>query len=100
MTQQQVIARYTLVPGTEDEVLELVSRLAAASSAEPGCVSYAAFRSLDDPAQLVLLERYVSADALDEHRASAHFQELVPGRLVPLLASRVVEVYDVPEGDA
>ena len=100
MTQQQVIARYTLVPGTEDEVLELVSRLAAASSAEPGCVSYAAFRSLDDPAQLVLLERYVSAEALDEHRASAHVQELVPGRLVPLLASRVVEVYAVPESEA
>jgi quinol monooxygenase YgiN len=44
VAQQQVIARYTLLPGTEDEVLGLVARLAGASNAEPGCVSYAAFR--------------------------------------------------------
>jgi quinol monooxygenase YgiN len=44
VAQQQVIARYTLLPGTEDEVLGLVALLAGASNAEPGCVSYAAFR--------------------------------------------------------
>jgi quinol monooxygenase YgiN len=90
----QVIARYTIAPGNEDEVLALLPRLAEASRGEPGNLSYEIFRSVDDPLELVLLERYVSPEALDVHRETEHFKELALGRVIPLLTSRVVETYE------
>src|SRR4051812_20365732 len=94
MAELQVIARYTVQPGNEDAVVALLRELAEASRAEPGNLSFVAHRSLDDPREIVLLERYASRDAFAAHRESRHFQELVLGRIVPLLDSRVVETYD------
>lgn len=97
MTEVQVIARYTLAAGREDEVLELLPKLAAASRTEPGNLSYVVYRRLDDDREVVLLERYTSREALAAHRETPHFKDLALGRIVPLLESRVVEVYDAEE---
>ena len=94
MPEVQVIARYTLAPGNEDEVLALLPRLAEASRAEPGNLAYEVFRSVDDPRSVVLLERYASREAFAAHRESPHFNEIALGQIVPLLESRVVEEYD------
>ena len=95
MPELQVIARYTLAPGNEEEVLALLPQVVEASRAEPGNVSYAVYRRLDDDREVILLERYASRDAFEAHRESPHFKALVLERIVPLLASRVVETYDV-----
>jgi quinol monooxygenase YgiN len=97
MPELQVIARYTISAGAEDEVLALLPLLAEASRAEPGCVSFDAYRRLDDDRGVILLERYVSRDAFAAHRETAHFKALVLGRIVPLLDNRTVESYDVVE---
>lgn len=97
MPELQVIARYTLAPGHEEEVLALLSQLAEASRAEPGNVSFVAYRRLDDDREVILLERYASRDAFAAHRASPHFKDLVLERIAPLLDSRVVESFDVVE---
>lgn len=97
MEELQVIARYTLAAGKEDEVLELLPQLAAASRTEPGNISYVVYRSLEDDREVVLLERYTSRAAFDAHRETQHFKELALGRIVPLLQRRVVEVFDVAE---
>jgi quinol monooxygenase YgiN len=97
MSELQVIARYTLAPGNEDEVLALLPQLAEASRAEPGNVSFTVYRALENPRDVVLLERYVSRDAFAAHRETPHFQELVLGKIAPLLENRVVESYDVPD---
>ncbi len=94
MSELQVIARYTIAAGNEDEVLELLPQLAEASRAEPGNVSFVPYRRLDDERQVILLERYASRDAFAAHRESAHFKDLVLGRIVPLLDDRTVETYD------
>ena len=94
MPELQVIARYTLAPGTEDEVLALLPQLAAASRAEPGNLGYEIHRSVEDPLRVVLLERYVSREALDAHRETEHFKELALGRIIPRLADRTVELYE------
>ena len=93
----QVIARHTMKPGTEDEVLAVLPLLIEASRAEPGNVSFVAYRSMDDPRSYVLLERYVSRDAFAVHRETTHFQELMLGRILPLLEVRTIEQYDVPD---
>jgi hypothetical protein len=44
----------------------------------------------------VLLERYVSREALAEHHSAPHFTRMLLGQIVPLLESRTGEEYDVP----
>ncbi len=97
MPQVQLIARHTMKPGTENQVLPLVEQLIDAARTEPGNLAFDAYRSLGEPSSYVLLERYASHDALAAHRATAHFQEIVLGQLIPLLAYRTVEEFDVPE---
>ena len=95
MTDLQVIARYRISAGNEDEVLALLPELAEASRAEPGNVSFVAYRALGDDRDVVLLERYASREAFAAHRETPHFAELVLGKIIPRLESRVVEMYDV-----
>jgi quinol monooxygenase YgiN len=97
MPELQVIARYTISAGNEDEVLALLPKLAEASRTEPGNVSFVAYRRLDEDRAVVLLERYASRDAFAAHRETPHFKDLVLGQIAPLLDSRVVESYDVAD---
>lgn len=97
MTAHQVIARYTVAEGNEDEVLALLRQLAEASRSEPGNLAFTVYRELDEPRGVVLLERYTSRDAFAAHRETPHFKELVLARIVPLLDSRTVEEYEAPE---
>jgi hypothetical protein len=97
MTQLQVIARYTVTFGNELEVESLLTQLADATRAEPGNLSFATYRQLNDERELVLLERYASLDAFTAHRATRHYQDLVLEQIVPRLDSRVVETYLVDE---
>ena len=97
MTQLQVIARYTVTFGNELEVESLLTQLADATRAEPGNLSFATYRQLDDERELVLLERYASLDAFTAHRATSHYNDLVLGQIVPRLDSRVVETFVVDE---
>jgi len=97
MSELQVIARYRVAAGNETAVRGLLGRLAAASQGEPGNVSFVAYAQLEDERDVVLLERYASREALDAHRHTPHFNDLVLGKIVPLLESRVVETYDVDD---
>src|ERR1700691_929153 len=97
MPELQVIARYTVTFGNELEVTSLLGQLGEATRAEPGNLSSAVYRRLDDERDLVLLERYASLDALNAHRASAHYRDLLLGQIVPRLDSREVEIYDVDQ---
>jgi quinol monooxygenase YgiN len=93
----QVIARHRIAAGKEEEAMALYQQVASATRREPGNISFAVYRSLDDERDIVLLERYASTAALDEHRESAHFNDLVVGRLAPRLESRSHEIYDVDD---
>jgi quinol monooxygenase YgiN len=96
VTEVLLIARHTMKPDLEDTILPLVEQLVEATRSEPGNLSFDAYRSLRDPASYVLLERYTSREALAAHRATAHFQEILLSQIVPLLAHRTIEEYDVP----
>lgn len=55
---------------------------------EPACLLYRVARSVEDPGVFVLYEEYRDGAALLAHRDTPHFQRLIEGRVVPLLASR------------
>lgn len=95
MVQVRLVARYTVADGQQDEVLALLERLAALVRSEPGNLEFEIFHGPRDPRQVVLLERYASREALDAHRKTPHFADLVLEQIVPRLASRAVELYDM-----
>jgi quinol monooxygenase YgiN len=90
-----VVARWR--PGVESvgNVLALVAELREQTLQEPGCLGYDVFQGVDSPGELLLLERYLDDRAIEAHRGSAHYQEFVVRRILPLLADRKVEVLRV-----
>ncbi|MFJ8851354.1 putative quinol monooxygenase [Streptomyces sp. NPDC102437] len=85
-----VVARYRTRAGEEDTVLPLLDAMAAASREEPGNLAYRIHQGTEDPRAIVLYEEYASEADFTEHCATPHFQELVLGKVVPLLESRDV----------
>jgi quinol monooxygenase YgiN len=91
MAELTVIARLNARSGKEAELEQALRAVVAPTHAEPGCLRYALHRSSNDPATFVLVERWVSKEALDQHlempylkALRARFQELVEGRDVNL----------------
>jgi quinol monooxygenase YgiN len=84
-----VIARWSPRAGESEAIAAMLPELIRGSRAEPGCLGYQIYRP-DGAADgdLVLVERYADQAALDAHRDSAHFRNLVLERIVPLLADR------------
>jgi quinol monooxygenase YgiN len=87
-------AKYFAKPGKGDEVESLLRRMAPLVAAnEPGCRLYHANRSTDHPDLFLLYEHYADQAALDAHRNTSHFKEIIEGVIVPLLEKRERELY-------
>jgi quinol monooxygenase YgiN len=89
-----VIARLTVASGEEDAVLAALPRLIAASRSEPGNLDFDGYRSLGDPRQYLLFERYASRMAFDEHLASPHYREIAGDQIVSRLEDRIIEEFE------
>jgi quinol monooxygenase YgiN len=87
-----VVARWQPVAGALEEVLGIIAELRPKSLAEPGCLGYEVYQGVDAPGSILLLERYRDQAALEAHKQSAHYQALVVGRVLALLADRRVEL--------
>lgn len=68
-----VAYRLVVVPGAEDDLWAALRASAEASRSEPGVLWFEAFRSGSDPAVLLVVERYVDAEAYEAHRTTAHY---------------------------
>ena len=90
-----VVARWQMPEECVAEVLGLVARLREPSLAEPGCLGYEVYRSVNAAGELLLLERYRDEAAIEAHRGSSHFRELVIERIIPMLTRRRVELLRV-----
>lgn len=89
-TAIQVFAKWQVKAGNLDAVLALLPQVVQLSTAEAGNLHYTIFQDRDNPHLLILSEAYRDEDALDEHRKSAHFQDIVVAQIVPLLEAREV----------
>jgi quinol monooxygenase YgiN len=90
-----VCATWTVKPGEEAAVIELLSQISQASEAEPGCLLFRVHRSLDDPATFFLYEQYASEAAFQAHAASDHVRRLVLEDAVHRLESRRREPFEI-----
>jgi quinol monooxygenase YgiN len=86
------VARWRTTDGARSQVFKYIGALKQQSLAEPGCLGYEALQALDDPNSLILVESYRDTAALDAHRDSAHYRELVVGHILPLLVDRDVQI--------
>jgi quinol monooxygenase YgiN len=84
---------WTAQAGNEDEVRELLHQLGEASRREPGVINYTTHVDPENPREFFIYEMYHDADGLEAHQQTAHFQELVLQRAIPLLESRVRRHY-------
>jgi len=75
-----VIAHDTAAPA--DAVRQLLTRHAAASRAEPGCLEFDAHQGIDTPDEFALVERDESQTAVAEHRRTPHLRRNVETELV------------------
>jgi len=73
-TQVKVVAVLTAKDGQERELEALLRGMAPPSRGEPGNVQYNLWRNREKPAEFVIDEMYVDAEAATAHRASAHYQ--------------------------
>jgi quinol monooxygenase YgiN len=88
-----LIARYHVKPGHADAVVAALRRMRPEVAAhEPGCRQYIAHRDGD---LVVLYEQYVDMAALEAHRETPHFKEIIEGTIAPLLDRREREILEV-----
>jgi quinol monooxygenase YgiN len=87
-----VIARWETTVDALSEVIAHIAALQPQALAEPGCLGYDVLQSVDQPNSLILIESYRDTAALDAHRNSVHYRELVIGRILPLLSDRAVVI--------
>ena len=85
-----VFAKWQVKEGKLDIVLKLMAEVAKKSTEEKGNLFYKIHQSNAEPNTLILFEGYTDESAVDEHRNSAHFQNLVIGNIIPNLENREV----------
>ena len=83
-----VFAKWQVKEGKLDLVLKLLAEVAQKSTEEKGNLFYKVHQSNSDVNTLLLFEGYANEAAVEEHRNSANFQNLVIGKIVAALENR------------
>ena len=81
-----IVVKNPIRPKYADEFPKLVEEFTNATRAEPGCISFDWFRSVDDPNLYVQVEAFEDAAAGEAHVASEHFKKAT-GQLSQWLAA-------------
>jgi quinol monooxygenase YgiN len=68
-----VVAEVHGLAGSRDELRALLNDVADGARGEPGCVSFRVFAD-DDPDEFVMLESWLSEDALRGHYDGPHYR--------------------------
>ncbi|MFF0498019.1 putative quinol monooxygenase [Nocardia aobensis] len=68
-----VVAELHAQPGHEDRLRTALEAMIEPSLAEAGCLSYQPYADPNDPARMVVVERWTGPDALEAHFATPHF---------------------------
>ena len=87
-----VVAQWRTTQTSLRTVESHLAELAARSRAESGCLGYEILQGRDDPTTFVLIERYRDEASLEAHARSRHYEDLVVGKIRPLLTDRTVEI--------
>jgi len=70
-----ITAKFTIKPEYADQWPQIAKEFTDATRSEPGCLWFDWSRSLDDPAEYVLVEAFRDGDAGGAHVNSDHFKK-------------------------
>ena len=76
MSNVVVVATFKVQEGRVDEAIEALTPVIEQTHDEPGCLSYALHRDVNDPLRLVLVERWTSQVALERHFQQPYLEGL------------------------
>jgi quinol monooxygenase YgiN len=76
MPEVVVVARGKVKPGSEAAAEKAFLDVIGPTHRERGCIRYALHRGLDDPSLFVMIERWSSREAVNEHLSTAHVSTL------------------------
>lgn len=100
MSEVVVVVLFRVVPGRVEDGLAALAEVAVPTHAEEGCIAYAAHRDPADPDSIVLIERWASRAALDEHLATQHLADFRASSQDIWAGPAAIHVLDpVPAGD-
>ncbi len=68
---------FPVKPELREDALELMHKMAVASRAEQGCISYEFYIGLSDPNKLLLFQEWESVDALQGHFDTEHMEDFL-----------------------
>jgi quinol monooxygenase YgiN len=77
MSQVVVVATFALRPGQEEAANAAFASLVEQTHGEAGCLTYALHADPKDPLTLVMVERWASQSALDNHSQQPYVTELL-----------------------
>lgn len=97
-TYFQVVVQYQVKPEELQTVLGLLTEMAVATRGEEACVSYDFFQGVEDPAQIVILERYRDAAGFAAHREYEHITRIGATQIIPRLERRTIQTFEITEG--
>ena len=83
-----IVAYWRPREGQAEKIEAILRDLAAAARQEPGNLEFIVNRSHGDPNEFLLYEQYKDDDAIEAHRAAAHFLQYVKNEL-PKIADRI-----------
>ena len=87
-----VFAKWVVQAGQLDAVLTHLQMVAKKSRMEEGNLFYKLHQSSTDPNTIILFEGYGDESSAEIHKNSDYFQEIVVGKIAPLLKEREVIV--------
>lgn len=100
MSEIVVVVVAQAAPGRGDDALAAFADVSVPTHAEAGCIAYALHRTVSDPDQIVLVERWASREALDEHLASEHLARFrAEGADLWAAPMQIVVTTPAPAGD-
>ena len=100
MSTVTVVATFNIREGREEEALEALRPVIEQTHDEAGCLNYALHRDRNDPSVLVIVERWTSQIALDNHFLQPYVAQLGTTAADLLTEPPVVRFCDpIPLGD-
>ncbi|MED3561742.1 putative quinol monooxygenase [Bacillus xiapuensis] len=87
-------AKYICKPGKGDEVEAYLKEMRPlVHQYEKECTVYIVNRSTENKDIFLIYEQYVDQAALEAHRNTPHFKEIIEGKIIPILEKREREIF-------
>jgi quinol monooxygenase YgiN len=90
-----VVGRVSTDDAKRAELIEVAHKVASASRAEAGCISYRIYEDTERANEFVFVEEWQSEEALQEHFRTGHIAEFMGAVLATVVAPPDVQFHEI-----